>query len=210
MTTVVVDHGRANLFSLRQALLHLGISHEASADPTSVESATRLFLPGVGAFGDVMNAIRRRGLIGPIRNAIERRVPLLGICVGMQILADSGEEFGQHAGLGIWGGVVRRLPESRTGDCSMRIPNVGWRQLHPRNGKFSNLRTGDMAYFVHSYALSPINFENVEATFQFNGVAFPAIVRRGNVVGFQFHPEKSGPVGLSLIERFMAFTPEGD
>lgn len=207
MTIIVVDHGRANLFSLRHALSHLGIAHETSADPARVASATRLFLPGVGAFGDVMRAIRERGLIEPLRDAVTRRIPLLGICVGMQILAETGEEFGQHDGLGIWGGIVRRLPDPPAGDRGTRVPNVGWRALHAPTGRFADLPAGTMAYFVHSYALSPANPSDVEATIDFNGAALPAIVRRGSAMGFQFHPEKSGPAGLSLIERFMALAP---
>lgn len=207
MTTIVVDHGRANLFSLRHALSHLGIAHEASPDPARVAGATRLFLPGVGAFGDVMKAIRERGLVEPLRDAVKRRVPLLGICVGMQILAETGEEFGLHDGLGIWGGVVRRLPDPPMGVRGTRVPNVGWRALSARAGYFADLPAGTMAYFVHSYALSPGEPGDVEATIDFNGAALPAIVRCGSAMGFQFHPEKSGPAGLSLIERFMALAP---
>lgn len=205
MTTIVVDHGRANLFSLRHALDHLAIAHETSAEPARIAGATRLFLPGVGAFGDVMTAIRDRGLLAPLREAIARRVPLLGICVGMQILAEAGEEFGQHEGLGVLGGTVCRLADPPPGERGIRVPNVGWRTLTPRPGSvlFADLSPGTMAYFVHSYALKPAHETDVEATIEVNERSVPAIVRRGCVLGYQFHPEKSGPAGLSLIRRFM-------
>jgi imidazole glycerol-phosphate synthase subunit HisH len=209
MSTIIVDHGRSNLFSLRHALDHLGIAHDASAEPGRIAVATRVFLPGVGAFGDVMRAIRDRGLLVPLRTAIARRVPLLGICVGMQILAEASEEFGRHEGLGVLGGTVRRLTDPPTGTRGIRVPNVGWRTLtvRPRTTLFADLSPNTMTYFVHSYALEPAHLTDVEATIEVNERSVPAIVRRGSVMGYQFHPEKSGPAGLSLIRRFMSLQP---
>ena len=209
MTAIIVDHGRANLFSLRHALRHLGIAHEASADPGSIAGAARLFLPGVGAFGEVMKALRERGLVAPLRDAISRRIPLLGICVGMQILAEYGEEFGRHEGLGVFGGAVHRLPDPPSGSRGTRVPNVGWRSLRASKptSLFADMAPGTMAYFVHSYALIAAEESDVEATIDFNGRPLTAAIRRGSVMGYQFHPEKSGPAGLSHIQRFMALAP---
>jgi glutamine amidotransferase len=212
MTTIVVDHGRANLFSLRNALTHLGIAHVPTSDAGRIAEATRIFLPGVGAFGEVMRAIIERGMAAPLRDAMRRRVPLLGICVGMQILAESGEEFGCHRGLGVLRGTVRRLADPPPGARGIRVPNVGWRALRVRTNVFplASLEPNTMAYFVHSYAFAPIDEVDVIATIDFNGQPLPAIVRRDSVMGFQFHPEKSGPAGLALIRRFMMLKPDGN
>jgi glutamine amidotransferase len=206
MTTIVIDHGRANLFSLCHALEHLRILYAASAEPAAVAAATRLFLPGVGAFGDVMKGLRERELVAPLMDAIGRRVPVLGICVGMQILAEESEEFGRHPGLGVLAGAVRRLPDLAPGERGIRVPNVGWRAISAKSGDpiLGDLAPGTMTYFVHSYAFEPAQDEDVAATIDFNGRAVAAVVRRGSVMGYQFHPEKSGPAGLSLIQRFMA------
>jgi glutamine amidotransferase len=209
MTAVVIDHGRANLFSLCHALARLEIPYAVSAEPAGIAGATRLFLPGVGAFGDVMKGLRERGLVAPLLDAIGRRVPVLGICVGMQILAEASEEFGRHPGLGVLAGEVRRLPDPPPGERGIRVPNVGWRTLRARAGDpiLGDLAPGTMTYFVHSYALAPAQDADVAATIDFNGRPVAAVVRRGSVLGYQFHPEKSGPAGLALIRRYMALQP---
>lgn len=209
MTTVVIDHGRANLFSLCQALTHLNIPYTVNAEPTGIASATRLFLPGVGAFGDVMKGLHERNFIEPLKAAISCRVPVLGICVGMQILADASEEFGRHAGLGILSGEVRRLSDLRPGERGIRVPNVGWRALQIRveDPILGDIAPGTMTYFVHSYAFEPANDADVVATIDFNGSPITAVVRRGSVMGCQFHPEKSGSAGLAFIQRFMLLMP---
>lgn len=206
MTTIVIDHGRANLFSLCHALAHLDIPFATSADPAGLAAATRIFLPGVGAFGDVMKGLEQRLLVAPLLAAIARRVPVLGICVGMQILGEESEEFGRHKGLGVLEGAVRRLPDPEPGRPGIRVPNVGWRPLRVKAGDpvLGDLAADTMAYFVHSYALAPARGEDVAATIDFNGRDVAAVVRRGCVMGYQFHPEKSGPAGLALIRRFMS------
>ena len=209
MTTVVIDHGRANLFSLCHALKHLAIPFMVSAEAAGIAGATRIFLPGVGAFGDVMKGLDERGLVAPLKDAIARRVPTLGICVGMQILSEGSDEFGLHAGLGVLEGAVRRLPDLPPGERGIRVPNVGWRALAPCAGDpvLGDLAPGTMAYFVHSYAFAPANADDIAATIDFNGLPVAAAVRRGSVMGYQFHPEKSGPAGLALIRRFLRVQP---
>jgi imidazole glycerol-phosphate synthase subunit HisH len=200
----VVDYGRGNLQSLTMALTAVGAVFEVSSDPSEVASAGCIVLPGVGAFGDCMAGLVERGLVGPLRYAVlDRSVPFLGICVGMQIMADRGEEFGSHQGLGFIRGVVRRLPEPVALRGATRVPNVGWRELHFRvNAPLSSYR-GSMCYFVHSFALDDCDTNDVAATFDFNGRDVPAIVARDRMTGFQFHPEKSASAGLGLLQRFV-------
>lgn len=205
--TVVVDYGRGNLFSLGQALRHLGADFEISDDPAAVAGADRIVFPGVGAFGDAMAGLGARGLVDPIRKAVDRGVPLLGICVGCQLLLAEGEEFGTHAGLGLLPGTVRRLPSPRPDDpAAIRIPNVGWRAVEaaPDDPVVGPLSNGDMVYFVHSFAPFVDDPGDAIGWLSVNGTRAPVAIRRDNVVGVQFHPEKSGPVGLTLLDRFLS------
>ncbi len=202
----VVDYGRGNVFSLCQALKQVGADFELTPDPRKVRAADKLVLPGVGAFADCMANLRERGLAEPVVAAVRAGAPLLGICVGCQILLEQGEEFGVHPGLGLIGGTVRRLPDPAAGTPDpIRIPNVGWRTLsvspasrllsgHPRDG---------MMYFVHSYAPDPTDPGSASAHIAINGIRATAAVERGRVFGVQFHPEKSGPAGLALLATFV-------
>ncbi len=207
----VVDYGRGNLFSIGQALRHLGCEFETTDDPGRIRRASHVILPGVGAFGDAMANLAERGLVEPLREVASAGTPLLGICVGMQMLADWSEEFGRHKGLGLVPGAVLRLPEPGGGRDAIRIPNVGWRLLHPGPGRdeFDLAQGGGMVYFVHSYGFVPKSPQHVAAVIRTNGTDVAAIVRRDNVVGYQFHPEKSGETGLALLRRFFELTSAG-
>jgi glutamine amidotransferase len=201
----IVDYGRGNVFSLGQALRQVGAEFELTSDPAKVRAAAKLILPGVGAFADCVRNLRERGLAEPVIAAARLGSPLLGICVGCQVLLDQGEEFGVHAGLGLIQGVVRRLPEPRDDDAeAIRIPNVGWRTLSVARGSslFSGLPPESMMYFVHSYAPEPASPDDVSASIVVNGQRAAAAVERGRVFGVQFHPEKSGPAGLALLAAF--------
>jgi glutamine amidotransferase len=198
---VVVDFGRGNLFSISQALNLLGAEHSISADPADIAMADRIVLPGVGAFGDAMAALDRGRLVAPLRAAARAGTPVLGICLGMQLLADGSTEFGDHRGLGLVPGSVDRLS---TGP--MRIPNVGWRALQWRAGgapDAAGVSLDAMVYFVHSYGFDAESSEDVVASTRFNDAAPAAIVKRGAVVGMQFHPEKSAETGLALLKWFL-------
>lgn len=208
--TLVLDYGRGNLFSLGEALRHLGAAFEISSAPERVLAADRIFFPGVGAFGDAMAGLQQRGLVGPLKAVAERGVPILGICVGCQLLLSRGEEFGTHEGLDIIPGTVMRLPAPAPGDPdATRIPNVGWRRVNVRPDApvLRDLSVDQMVYFVHSYAPIVDETENIAATAPINGQEIPVAVYRGSVVGVQFHPEKSGLVGLDLLRRFLEFSP---
>ncbi len=200
----VVDYGRGNLYSLSHALSHIGVEHIVSEKPDDIHAAPAIVLPGVGAFADAMEALDARDLVAPLRDAAARGVPLLGLCLGMQILAAASEEFGNCDGLGIISGSVRALPKP-SNDHGMRIPNVGWRRLAFRRQDplVRGLQPGVMTYFVHSYGFFSED-DAIVATSEVNGLTVPAIVRRRHVVGCQFHPEKSGPVGLEMLKNFFA------
>lgn len=207
--TVVVNYGRGNLFSLSAALKHLGIAHEISDDPAVVARANRLVVPGVGAFGDAVAALQARELFAPLVAAGRRGVPFLGICVGMQMMAEAGEEFGHHQGFGLVRGTVRRLPEPMASTVNAdRIPNIGWRPL-VWHSRFADLPANGegMVYFNHSFAIAEAAADEIAATFAFNGTEAVAAVAKGNMIGFQFHPERSGAVGLDLLRwAFRALT----
>jgi imidazole glycerol-phosphate synthase subunit HisH len=200
----VVDYGRGNLFSLGQALQALDAAFVVTSDAEKVRAAEKIVLPGVGAFGDAMKALREQYLVEAIREAAARGVPLLGICLGMQLLASRSEEFGDHEGLNLIPARVRRLPRSAAVG-RMRIPNVGWRSITPRTGDpfVGGVRSGEMFYFVHSYTPVPNEPDHVAATSAFNEVEIAAVIRRDQVVGTQFHPEKSAVAGLALLKRFI-------
>lgn len=198
---VIVDYGRGNLFSISQALSILGAEYKVSEDQADLAAADGIVLPGVGAFGDAVRALERGALVAPLRAAASSGTPILGICLGMQLLADESSEFGSHRGLGLVPGKVRRLPAGST-----RIPNVGWRRLDwddDGTAEAAGVSPDDMVYFVHSYGFEAENSEDVVATTEFNGEGPAAIVRRDAVVGMQFHPEKSANTGLALINWFL-------
>lgn len=206
MKVLVIDYGRGNIFSIAQALREVGAAPMVSGNPARLEVAERVVLPGVGAFGDAMTGLSERGLVGPLLATVARGTPMLGICVGCQVLLDRGEEFGDHRGLGLIPGTVARLPAPRAGDASaIRIPNVGWRQLEVtgRGALLGPAGPGAHMYFVHSYAPFVELDEHVMATIRVNGARVPVAIRRDNVTGVQFHPEKSGPDGLGLLKAFL-------
>lgn len=201
----IIDYGRGNMFSVGQALRHLGAEFAVATDPEGIARATRLILPGVGAFGDAMAALDGRNLIGPTKAAAARGVPVLGICLGMQLLADAGEEFGNHRGLGLIPGIVRRLPDGAGRPDRCRIPNVGWRTVRSTGADagLAGAIDGRMFYFNHSYGFEAADPHTVKATTSINGADVAAVVARNGVTGFQFHPEKSGASGLALLHAFL-------
>ncbi len=196
----VVDYGAGNLRSAARALAAAGAANvEITADPARIAAADRIVLPGVGAFAQCITALRGAAGIAPALEeaVIGRKVPFLGICVGMQLLASEGHEHGVHAGLGWLPGVVTRLTPD---DPALKIPHMGWNAVTAAND--SGWAEGD-AYFVHSYRFDPEDAADVIATSDHGGV-FPAIVRRGNITGVQFHPEKSQAYGLGFLSRWLA------
>lgn len=194
----VVDYGIGNLRSAQKGLEHLGADARLTADADDVRAAAGVVLPGVGAFGACMAALRSSGLDAPVREAIAGRTPFLGVCVGMQMLYDHSEESPRVKGLGVLPGVVRRLPESLT------LPHMGWNTLDVRSGSrlFAGLAPPIWVYFVHSYAPVPTDEATVAATTDYGGDVVAA-VEADHVWATQFHPEKSGPVGLAVLANFV-------
>ena len=209
----LIDYGSGNLRSAEKALARAaqdaGLSTEilVTSDAEKVAKAERVVLPGVGAFADCMAGLSALpGMIGALNDAVLKRgTPFFGICVGMQLLASVGREFGDHAGLGwIDGEVVRLTPD----DPNLKIPHMGWNELsftraHPL---FDGIPSGTHAYFVHSYRIKPKADSNILATTNYGG-DFVAAVARGNIAGTQFHPEKSQAMGLALLGNFLKWTP---
>ena len=197
----VIDYGMGNLRSVLNALEAIGAEASLVATPEAAAEADRLILPGVGAFGDGMRNLRDRGFVEALPDLLAGGRPLLGLCLGTQMLADASEEHGDHEGLGLVPGVVRRL---RPAD-GLRVPHVGWNSVQPRN--ISTLLGDDTAeqtfYFVHSYHFIAESPEDVAGVSDY-GAEVTAVVERGNVMGTQFHPEKSQRDGLALLRRFAA------
>ena len=207
-TVTVVDYGRGNLFSIRRAFEEIGAKVVLTDNPQTIAEAQRLVLPGVGAFGDAMAELGRRDLLPVLKAYAASRKPLLGICVGMQILFDVGEEFGEHDGLGLLPGRVSPIPDRDEAGRRLKIPHIGWNRLSIGSGAADPLLAGlghdSQCYFVHSFAAQPGDLSNCLAETEYGGHRLTAAVRRDNVWGFQFHPEKSGPTGLSIVSKFSA------
>ena len=196
----VVDYGAGNLRSAARALAAAGADRvDITSDPALIASADRILLPGVGAFAQCITALRgATGIEAALTEAVQgRKIPFLGICVGMQLLATEGHEHGIHQGLGWLPGKVTRLTPD---DPALKIPHMGWNGVTPAND--SNEPAGD-AYFVHSYRFDPDDSADIRATSDHGG-PFPAIVARGNITGVQFHPEKSQAYGLAFLKRWLA------
>jgi glutamine amidotransferase len=193
----IVDYGVGNLRSVQKGLERVGATAVVTSEPGELDAAQGVILPGVGAFGDAMANLRQRELLTPVLRQVEVGKPLLGICLGMQLLFEESEEMGRHPGLGLLRGRVVRFP-----DGALKVPHIGWNQLHdPRGAVLAGIKDGAYAYFVHSYYVQPEQPSDVLATTDY-GVEFAAVVGQGRIWGAQFHPEKSQEVGLQLLENF--------
>jgi glutamine amidotransferase len=203
----ILDYGMGNLRSVQKAVERIGGQAHILDGPQGLSRAQGIVLPGVGAFGDAMAQLRKRDLLAPLLEEVAGGKPLLGICLGMQLLFEGSEEMGQHPGLGLLPGRVVRFPEGE-----LKVPHIGWNQLHlTKAGRQSNLlRTtadGSYAYFVHSYYAQPRDVEDTLATTEY-GIEFASVVGRHKVFGAQFHPEKSQEVGLQILEQFVHLVDE--
>jgi glutamine amidotransferase len=196
----IVDYGVGNLFSLQSSFAALGKEAVVTGDASVIRSAERIILPGVGAFGDAAEKLRASGLDRVVTEQANSGVPLLGICLGMQLLFDRSFEYGEHRGLGLIAGDVR--PIADVIPASYKIPHIGWNALHLEKASpiFSGIREGDCVYFVHSFYATNCE-ESTVATTEY-GARLTAAVQKGSVYGCQFHPEKSGTVGLAILRAF--------
>ncbi len=199
----IIDYGVGNLFSLRSSLAAIGAEARVTGDPREIARAEKLILPGVGAFADAAALLRRDGLDQVVLNQAEAGKPLLGICLGMQLLLDESLEYGRHQGLGLIPGTVSPIRDVIPPDY--KVPHIGWNALHfpkdrPVSPLFHLIREGAWVYFVHSYYAAGCPAHTV-ATAEY-GSPLTAAVARDNVYGVQFHPEKSGTVGLQILRAF--------
>ena len=207
MTQVtIVDYGIGNLRSVQRAFAHVGASVELTSDIAKIAAAERLVLPGVGAFGHCMSELKARGLIQPLLDFAASGRPFLGICVGMQVMLSVGEEFGEHAGLGLIPGRVRAIPKTNASGKANILPSIGWMPLKASSSWNGTLLThiGEQSpmYFVHSFAAEPEDASAKLAVYDFGGSQVTAAIGKGNLIGLQFHPEKSAAAGLTLIKEF--------
>ena len=192
----IVDYGAGNLFSVKNACDYLGVETITTSDAKDLENADGIILPGVGAFADAMEKLEATGLIPVIKEQAGKK-PLIGICLGMQMLFDYSTEFGKTEGLGLIPGYVDLI------DCGdLKLPQIGWNQLKKHNNcsAFADVKDGDYVYFVHSFA-ARCDEKYLAATTEYGGTVVAAVAN-GNVMGTQFHPEKSGAVGLGILRNF--------
>lgn len=193
----IIDYGAGNLHSVKNALDFLGADSEITGDGDKILAADRVILPGVGAFGDAMASLRRSGLKDVIRQCTDGSRPFLGICLGLQLLFESSEESPGAEGLGVFGGTVKRIP-----DRGLKIPHMGWNNISLT--KTSRILPDDkpFVYFVHSYYIQASEPDSVSAYTEY-GERLDIAIERGNVFATQFHPEKSGAVGLEILKKFL-------
>jgi len=204
MSVLIIDYGMCNLGSVKRAFEECGASAFISDNPREAENASHLVLPGVGAFGDAMKNIVSAGWDLAIRkNVLEQNVPLLGICLGMQLLAEKGFEGGEHKGLGLIAGEVIKIHNDKP-TITFRVPHVGWNEIHKQkeHSLLTKLESSTDFYFVHSYFFKATRSEDVLATSHY-GLDFPSIIGKNKIVGVQFHPEKSSRAGFQILQNFI-------
>ena len=214
MEIVIIDTESSNILSLKKAVEIFHPNVKVTNDPQAILSAQKIFFPGVGAFKKVMQDLETKKLTETLIKAKNKEIPIFGICLGLQLFFNESEEFGPSKGLGLIDGNVRMLPKKSKNQEKLKIPNIGWFKLN-LNKKFSNKKFSKFIssidekifyYFVHSYFVNPLKKENIVATYNFGGHEIPAIVSKDNLIGCQFHPEKSGKKGLELISNFLKLT----
>jgi glutamine amidotransferase len=205
----VVDYGCGNLLGVRRAFERCDVTVNVISHADDLLAAKRVILPGVGAFSSAMRALSDRGLIDALRTVADNGVPLLGICLGMQLLFDESEEFGLTQGLGLISGRVVAIPRSSGLSSNIKVPHIGWNNLLRFSSRgwegtiLADISTNSAVYFLHSFMATLVESDTTLAECQYGGHMIPAVVTKHNVVGCQFHPERSGEIGLSILKRFV-------
>ncbi|QJB56578.1 imidazole glycerol phosphate synthase subunit HisH [Pseudodesulfovibrio sp. zrk46] len=210
LDVAIIDYGVGNLFSIKHACTYVGLNAGVTNDKQELLNAKVVILPGVGAFGDAMQALKKLDLVEPIHDIVAKGTRLLGICLGQQLLFDESEEFGSHPGLGLIPGVVKYFPVQEIDGRTYKVPQVGWNTIEPPSGGsveswnstlLEGVKPGVEMYFVHSCYVAPENPETVLTESQYGDVRFCSACSSGNVTAFQFHPERSGEVGISIYKN---------
>ena len=206
----IIDYGVGNLLSVQRGFDNFGVEVIFISTSAEIIAAEKLVLPGVGAFPNAMASLLELDLVSAIQDFSLTGKPMLAICLGMQLLLDESEEFGKSKGLGIIEGLVTAIPNTGDSGEKQKIPHIGWNQLQTRQSKenwensiLDGLHLGDATYFVHSYMANPKNQENLLAYTPYGAIDVPAVITKGSVSGCQFHPEKSGEVGLKILRNFV-------
>jgi len=196
----IIDYGAGNLMSVKKALDFIGADSEITADREKIKSASHVILPGVGSFGDAMASMAEKGLVDTVREAALSGKPFLGICLGLHLLFAGSDESPDVKGLGVLGGKISVIPKQ----AGLKVPHMGWNSVEIRNpsGIFSGIPNGSYFYFVHSYYLNSADIHEVAGVTQY-GTEIQCAVERGNLCATQFHPEKSGEIGLQLLKNFL-------
>ena len=225
-TVAVIDYGLGNLFSIQKACEHVGIAAIITSDKEQIENADCMILPGVGAFGDAMLALNRLDLAEPIQKFALSDKPVFGICLGLQLLFSESDEFGIHQGLDIIKGKVRRLPNDQNAERPLKVPQVGWNRIYvSQNGQagkddagcpdtwcntlLDGIENGAFMYFVHSFYVKPLVDSHALTHTVYGDTRFCSGVQKGNIYGFQFHPERSGPTGLQIYKNLFTLINKG-
>ena len=213
----IVDYGLGNLFSVAQACRAVGLTATITHDRSIIERADAVILPGVGAFGDAMQTLRRLDLVGVLRDVPARDTPLIGICLGVQLLMTESREFGRHQGLNLISGEVIPLNNPHEGGRRLKVPQVGWNRIHACRGATADwsgtplegLHDGEFMYFVHSFVVVPEERSVVLSTSMYGDVEFCSSVTAGPIFACQFHPERSGRRGLLVYDNLRAMIDAG-
>ncbi len=206
MNIGVLDYGAGNLRNVCRAIEHLGYRYTLVSNTSQIADVDKLIIPGVGAFKIAMEQLASLDMIAAIDEFASRKMPILGICLGMQLLFEESFEFGLTKGLGLIPGCVNKIPSEDVLGNSMKVPHIGWNELvvdSVRNNMISSVEKGSAVYFVHSYRAEGVAEEHMIAHCVYGGLKLPAIVGRDHIVGCQFHPEKSGRIGLSILNNFL-------
>jgi imidazole glycerol-phosphate synthase subunit HisH len=205
---VIVDYESSNLFSVQQACKHVGLEAVIGTGKQDILQADAVILPGVGAFGDAMDNLKRLDFIEPIKEVIQAGIPFMGVCLGMQLLFSESEEFGSRKGLNVIEGTIRHFPKSAPHGERARVPQISWNRIkRPDAGRwrdtpFETLTDGEFMYFVHSYYAEPLNKKDVLSETEYQGITYCSSVQNKNVFATQFHPEKSAAKGLSIYKNW--------
>jgi glutamine amidotransferase len=205
----IIDYGVGNLFSVNKAFARIGMNSFITSDARAIINSSRVVLPGVGAFKIGMKKLTDAGLVDVIKKVADSGKPLLGICLGAQLLLESSEEFGTTSGLGLIKGKVIEIPNQSSTENNIRVPHIGWNNLIYSRGISTTIGTvlesipeESMTYFVHSFMMNPDDSSNRLADVDYHGIRISAVIKNKNVSGTQFHPEKSGDVGLEILRNF--------